>query len=291
MSGQSWMIGDVSVTRVEEMCEPGFEPAFLYPEWDPSFLDENADWLIPNCYDVASGRFIASIHSWVLRTRHHTILVDTCTGNDKNRPMFARFHMRQTAYLRRLAEAGVAPKQVDFVLCTHLHVDHCGWNTRLVDGRWVPTFPNAKYVFARKELEYWSGPEGAAAFNAGVFDDSVRPILEARQELVIDGAHELGDGLLIEPAPGHTVGQVILRLVRPDAEGVFSADIMHQPVQVHRPDWNSRFCALPAEARETRLRVLDHCADRHCRLFPGHFAGSFSGHVTRRGDRFTWSFD
>ena len=284
-------IGEVSVTRVEEVCGPGFEPAFLFKDWSEAVLEEHAAWMIPDCYDPVSKRFIASIHTWVLRTRSHTILVDTCTGNDKERPQFARFHRLSTAYYERLLEAGVDPLKVDYVLCTHLHVDHCGWNTRLIDGRWTPTFPNAKYVFSRKELDHWSGAEGREGFNAGVFEDSVRPILDAGQELIVDGDYELGDGLLIEPAPGHTEGHVTLRLLSKGAEGIFTGDIMHQPIQVYRPEWNSCFCAAPEAARATRRRILEYSAEANALVLPGHFAGTHAGRVGRRGDRFFWAFD
>jgi glyoxylase-like metal-dependent hydrolase (beta-lactamase superfamily II) len=175
----AFRVGDVSVSRVEEMMGPGFEPAYLFPDFDEDRFARHLDWMVPAYYDPAAGRFIASIHTWVLQTRHHTILVDSCTGNHKRRPAFARFDMLDLPFLDRLASAGVAPADVDFVLCTHLHIDHVGWNTRLENGRWVPTFPNARYVVSRTEHDHWDpriSPIASLPENEGVYDDSVLPV-------------------------------------------------------------------------------------------------------------------
>ena len=286
-------IGAATVTRIEERLGAGFEAAFMFPNWDPKILEEHGNWMIPDYFEAATGKFISSIHSWLIRTRHHTILVDTCCGNFKNRPDFPRFHMLDTPYLERLRAAGVAPEQVDYVLCTHLHVDHVGWNTQLVDGRWVPTFPNAKYVFSRVERDHWDParnpnvPVNAAA----VYQDSVLPVVAAGLEQIVEMTDRLGDDLLIEPAPGHTPGHVILRLLDGGQEGVFIGDVMHQPIQVYRPEWSSRFCDNPAQAEASRRRVLAHCAERNCLMFPTHFGPPHVGRISRRGDGFALAFD
>ncbi len=288
--GQPFQVGDVSVTRVTEQHGPGFAPEFLYPDWDPAMLRDRRAELLPDLFSEAEGKFISSIHTWVVRTRHHTILVDSCAGNDKHRPSLPRFNQLQLPFLDRLAAAGVAPEGVDFVLCTHLHADHCGWNTRLVDGRWVPTFPNARYVFSKAEHDYWSGPAGREGFHAGVFADSVLPVIESGQAMMIDGAGAVGDGLLLHPTPGHSPGHVAVQLMSEGQEAVFSGDIMHQPVQVWRPEWNSRFCEDGAAARASRRWLLDHAAERQAAVFTAHFARSSVGRVARRGDRFDWRF-
>lgn len=176
-------IGAFTVSRIMEYQGPIFEPDFLFPEADPAVIDANADWLLPTFIDPESMRLIMSFHSYVVRTPRHTIVVDTCLGNDKHRLQRDIWHMRNGPYLEELAAMGVAPEEVDFVMCTHLHVDHVGWNTRLVDGRWVPTFPNARYVFARAELEHWQQVAAAAdpdePINHGSYQDSVLPVVEA----------------------------------------------------------------------------------------------------------------
>jgi len=287
-------IGEITVTRIEEMLRPGMEPAAMFPAWRPEMLEDNRHWMVPNCYDESLGRFISSLHSWVVRTRHHTIVVDTCAGNHKPRPAFERFHMLNTPWLDRLAAAGVAPEQVDFVMCTHLHIDHVGWNTRLVDGRWVPTFPNAKYVFSRIDRDYWDPAKGDAAkqpVNAGVFEDSVAPILEAGLDMIVDGAGQIGDGLLIEPTPGHTPGHVVLKVQSGNEEGVFTGDLMHHPIQVFHPRMSSIFCEDPVQSADSRERVLEYCADRNCRIFPAHFGAPHAGRVLRRGAGLAFEFD
>ncbi len=151
---ETHQIGGVSVTRVIEPFGATFAPDFLLPDWDASVLDEHRDWMIPEYYNEAEAQFIISIHTWVVRTKRQTILIDSCAGNHKHRPLFPRFDQLNLPFLDRLKDAGVSPEAVDYVLCTHLHLDHVGWNTRLQDGRWVPTFPHARYVFSRAEYEH-----------------------------------------------------------------------------------------------------------------------------------------
>ena len=286
-------IGASTVTRVEERAGPGFAPHQLLPDWDPAVLKEHGDWLAPNYYEPASNKFISSIHTWVIRTRHHTILVDTCVGNHKNRPGWDRFHMLDTPYLERLKAAGVSPESVDYVMCTHLHVDHVGWNTKLENGRWVPTFPNAKYVYSKVEGDYWDPAKNKSlpAATAAIFEDSVAPVIAAGQAQPVEMNDRLGDNLLIEPAPGHAPGHVIFRLLDGGDEGVFIGDVMHHPIQVYRPEWSSAFDTDPRESERSRRRVLEHCADCAARVFPAHFGAPHIGRVRRKGAGFRFEFD
>jgi glyoxylase-like metal-dependent hydrolase (beta-lactamase superfamily II) len=283
-------IGEISISRVVEQRGAGFAPEFLFPDWDSAVLREHRALMLPACFDEVQNRFIASVHSWVLKTPRHTILIDSCGGNHKHRPTLPRFHQQDLPFLERLTEAGVPPEAVDYVCCTHLHADHCGWNTRLIDGRWVPTFPNAKYVFSRAEYEHWKGPAGREGFNAGVYQDSVLPVVESGQAEMIDGEGAVADGLTFRPTPGHSPGHVAIRLVHGGQKGIFSGDIMHQPVQVFRPDWNSRFCGQPELARASRRWLLEQAAEDGSIVFTAHFADSSAGRVTRRGDDFDWRF-
>ena len=284
------MIGQTSVRQVIEQRGPGFAPDFLFPNWDDAVLRRHAEMMIPQCFDQAQGRFIASIHTWVLHTAHHTILIDSCAGNHKNRPALPRFHQLDLPFLDRLAEAGVSPEAVDYVCCTHLHADHCGWNTRLIDGRWVPTFPNAKYVFSKAECDHWSGQGGREGFNAGVYEDSVLPVIASGQAVVIDGEGAIGDGLYFRPTPGHSVGHVAIELADGNQRAIFSGDVMHQPLQVFRPDWNSAFCENGDQARHSRRWLLEKAAEDASVIFTAHFANSSAGRVTRSGEAFNWHF-
>ena len=286
----NFRIGDIQVTRVTEQVGPGFAPDFLYPDWNPSVIDEHRAWMVPDCFDEVEQKFIASIHTWVVRTSRRTILIDTCAGNDKHRPSLPRFHMLRVPFLERLAAAGVHPHEVDYVLCTHLHADHVGWNTRLIDGRWVPTFPNARYVFSRAEHDHWSGPAGTTGFMAGVYQDSVLPVVEAGLADVVEGDGEILDGLTAHPTPGHSAGHIAFSLGRAGQQGLFTGDVMHQPIQVYNPHWNSLFCEDPVAARASRNWALEHAAETRATVFTAHFARCSAGHVHRHGDGFAWEF-
>ncbi|MBM3555998.1 MAG: MBL fold metallo-hydrolase [Alphaproteobacteria bacterium] len=277
-------IGAFALDRVVETDGLGFSPKGLIADLDEAVFESHFGWMVPGHYDPATRRFVMGVHSWVLRTSRHTILVDTCAGNHKTRTQMPGFHKLDTPWLARLAEVGVRPEAVDFVLCTHLHVDHVGWNTRLADGRWVPTFPNARYLFSRVEHDHW------AKGRDEVYVDSVLPVVEKGQARMIEGSDEIEAGLRIEPAPGHTPGSVILAAESQGSRAIFSGDIMHHPVQVFEPDWNSRFCVDQAQARATRRLVLERCSDSGALLLPAHFGPPHGGRIRRRGDKFAIDF-
>ena len=179
---QTLDLGGITVERVVESEGPSFHPGFIFPDATPEALAGERDWLLPHFLDAESGRLLMSLHSYVICTERHTILVDTCVGNDKERPSTPPWHRRNTTWLDDLRAKSVPPESVDFVLCTHLHVDHVGWNTRLSDGRWVPTFPNARYLFHKDEYAHWEAnemPNVGSGTTEGSFEDSVLPVVEA----------------------------------------------------------------------------------------------------------------
>ena len=284
--------GDVTVDRLVEVEGPGFHPSFMLPDATDEALAAQADWLVPNFLHLESGRFVQSIHAYVIRTPHHTILVDTCVGNDKERPSTKAWHRMATPWLDRLRVMGVQPEAVDFVLCTHLHVDHVGWNTRLVDGRWVPTFPNAKYLFHRAEYAFFEAEAKRAADEAGrsgagdgCFVDSVLPVVEAGRAVFVGDDHALDDRMHLELTPGHTPGHVCLHLAGPQGRAVFSGDLMHHPVQCAHPEWNSRFCVDPAQSRATRQRFVETQAETGAIVLAAHFAAPTAGRIVGRDGR------
>ena len=291
----SWAIGEITVTRIEEQLGPAGRPSDQYlAGFDREMLARHADWLIPHHYSPELDRLITSIHSWLIRTKHHTILLDCCGGNHKNRPGFPRFHEQDHPYLERLRKAGVMPEDIDIVLCTHLHSDHVGWNTMLRDGRWVPTFPNAKYIFSRLEHDL-GDPRKSATAEADLqrsfsYRDSVLPVIEARQAVIVDGTHSLDDGLTIVPAPGHTQGHIAMWLVNSSQRALFAGDVLHHPLQIYAPHWNSAFCELPDVARVTRLQMLEQCVEHDAKLFPAHFGFPHVARVLASGDRFAHEF-
>jgi glyoxylase-like metal-dependent hydrolase (beta-lactamase superfamily II) len=281
-------LGQFEIDRVLESEGPFLEVQDFIPEAEQSVIEANRDWLMPRYIEPESNKIILAIQSYILRTPRHTILVDTCVGNHKPRPGRPMFDQLNLPYLADLAAAGVRPEEVDFVLCTHLHVDHVGWNTQLVDGRWVPTFPNAKYIFARKEYDFWrqrhlDGTQGPVP---NVYDDSVLPVMEAGQAVLVGMDHQIDDGLWFEPAPGHTAGNVVLHLESMDARAVLSGDVMHHPLQLVRPEWSSRACEDPVQSAATRRALIERYADTDTLIAPAHFASPTMGHIISRGDAF-----
>jgi glyoxylase-like metal-dependent hydrolase (beta-lactamase superfamily II) len=285
----AFRIGAALITRVEEVLEPGFEPARALPGFDPALFERYPILAGPDFFDPPSGKLMSSIQSWLIRLAGRTILVDTCSGNGKTRalPMFQRFHMLNRPYLDNLAAAGLSPDEVDIVFLTHLHIDHVGWNTRREGERWAPTFRNACYLIGRAEFEHWtSGPGlGCLPENAAVIEDSVRPLVEAGLVDFIEPGDEIAPGLVVEAAPGHTATQLNLRYSAPDGTSfICSADVMNQPIQIYAPELNSWFCEEPEVARATRLRLLEDCARTGALLLPGHFGYPHAGYVRRDGE-------
>ena len=284
----SFKVGPVTITRVEEVLERGFKPSFLFPEFDPSLMERHPILAGPNFFDRNSGQLISSIQSWLIRLNGKIILVDTCSGNGKVRalPLFQRFHMLDLPFLDNLARAGVQPEDVDLVFVTHLHVDHVGWNTRREGERWVPTFPNARYLFGRAEYEHWTSGHGSALFpaNVAVIEDSVLPIVEAGLADFVDPGDEILPGLKVEAAPGHTTTQLNLTYAGPDGGFVCSADVFHQPIQIYAPELNSCFCEDAEAARRTRRALLERLASTGDLLLPIHFGPPHAGYVRREAD-------
>jgi Sigma-70 region 3/Metallo-beta-lactamase superfamily len=172
-----WHVGEVEITRMLEFEAALFDPAVIHPEASPEIIERHLSWLTPTLMDPTSGLMIFAFRSTVIKTPHATILIDTCSGNDKERPHKLRYHRKNWPYLANLAAAGFAPEDIDYVLCTHLHADHVGWNTRLLNGRWMPTFPNARYLFAREEWEHWRAAESRAAYTTDPYKSPIYSIL------------------------------------------------------------------------------------------------------------------
>jgi glyoxylase-like metal-dependent hydrolase (beta-lactamase superfamily II) len=289
-----YSVGDVTVTRVPELILDSNTPEYLYPQWGSSLVQEHEKWLVSGNMDKTQTYLLQSIHTWVLQTKQHTILIDTGVGNDKERIWVPRFHRLKSPYLERLKATGVTPEMIDYVILTHLHLDHVGWNTQLIDGTWEPTFPNATYVFSKAEQRHYSNPENYPVNNRVkfvIYEDSVRPVMQAGQAEIIepDGAEFL-EGISFYPVPGHSVGQMAVCLTSCGKKAIFGADVMHHPIQVYYPEWNSVYCEDALQARASRRRVLNYLADKHALFFSSHFAETSAGRVIRTGDRFMWQF-
>lgn len=300
----SFGVGDYAIMRIEEWSGALIKPADLMPDLDRDSWDALEPELVPRHYDPERGAHLNVVQSWVLRSADLTILVDTGIGNGKTRPGFPMWENLELPWLAELAALGVTPESVDYIVATHLHSDHVGWNTRWNDGEWVPTFPNARYLFPEPDVLFWdpqTGGEGSrhdgragdapdfvsatARRNRLAFEDSVRPILEAGLADIWSGGFTLADGVTLEPAPGHTPGLSVLRVESGSDRAVLVGDMLHSPVQVAHPELNSCFCENAEEARASRARVLEWAADNTALVIPAHLAGSHAVEVKREGSR------
>jgi glyoxylase-like metal-dependent hydrolase (beta-lactamase superfamily II) len=283
MSGafQRWKLGDLTVTKVLEL-ETLSGAGWILPDATPARLAQ-IPWLVPDFAD-ADGRARMSVHALVIESPGRRILVDTCVGNDKLRPTIPGWDRRQGSFLADLAAAGFPAESIDTVLCTHLHVDHVGWNTRLERDRWVPTFPNARYLFCERELAYWNEHDDRAF--GDVMGDSVRPVLEAGLVDLVQADHGVSPEVKLEPTPGHTPGHVSVRLRSRGEQAVVTGDLMHHPVQCAFPEWASRADVDPALAQRTRRRFLERSAQTSELVFGTHFAGASAGRVVPDGGGF-----
>lgn len=285
-------IGNAEVSRIEEYHGLGFPPKLFFPEWDDGLVEKHLDWMVPGHYVPEEGRLMGSIHSWLIKLPNLTVLVDTCSGNHKHRPDSPFFSMMHSQYMENLAAAGVHPDEVDIVFCTHLHIDHVGWNTRLLDGRWVPTFKNAKYVASRAEFDRITNQEKDVPDHREMIVDTIQPIIESGQWLLIDTPYQLSDELLIEASPGHTPDHSHLTLTTKGGRAVFVGDIVHHPIQITFPQWSSAACVAPLQAAETRKKVLSEISETGAWLMPVHFAKPFCCKVGKRqGEGFVCLMD
>ncbi|WP_327673471.1 MBL fold metallo-hydrolase [Kitasatospora sp. NBC_00458] len=296
------VLGDAEVIRVVEW-EGAFTPArTIVPGLPAEEWERNADWLAPDHWDPVADTYLGALQTWVIRHGGRTVLVDTAVGEGRQRPHSPAFHDRRSDFLERLAAAGVRPEDVDVVVNTHLHGDHVGWNTRALDGEWVPSFPNAVYYLPAADHAAIDpdGPEsGPAPAGADariwreerrlMFADSIAPVIRSGQAVLWSDGHRLDEALTLEPAPGHTPGSSVLRLDSRGDRAVFVGDLLHSPVQLVHPGCNSCFCEDPAGAAASRLRVLRRAADERELVIPAHFAGAGAVEVRRQGAGFAVS--
>ena len=279
---QTFTIGSTQISKVIDCIEPT-SPRLLYVEKRKDDFDPYLDWLQPQFLD-AEKRMLLSIHTFLIRTKHHTVLIDTCVGNDKQGLAFPQWNGRQDAsYIHRLAAAGYSPEAIDYVFCTHMHLDHTGWNTQLRDGRWVPTFPNAKYLFNKKEWEHWKAehnPEDQA-----VVQQNILPIIEAEQVEWVDNAWEIDDEVTLLPTPGHTPGHCSVRLRSNGQNAVVTGDMMIHPVQIAEPQWSQAADADKALAIKTRTQFVDQHCDTSTMILGTHFNTPTGVHIVSKGEK------
>jgi glyoxylase-like metal-dependent hydrolase (beta-lactamase superfamily II) len=284
-------MGDVKVSRLEELHRLGQGPEKMFENFDPDEWRAHQHLLSPREWDPATNAVGICLQSWVVESDGKTIIIDTGVGNDK--PRAGHFDHMHTPYLDLLAESGITPEDVDVVLLTHLHMDHVGWNTRLVDDQWVPTFPNATYVLPTADLAFWDPANTGKydrrgdAFMTNVFADSITPVLQNAKVARWDDGYVVDGNLRIEPAPGHTPGNAVIKLSSRGDQGVFTGDMMHSPIQFALPHLHSCFCEKPLDSMKSRVKTLGWASDEGALIFAGHFGDDKAAEIARDGDRFT----
>jgi glyoxylase-like metal-dependent hydrolase (beta-lactamase superfamily II) len=278
-----WRVGDVTITRIVEMDAIGGSK-FILPQATKEAVQEIA-WLQPHFAD-AEGRLKMSIHALVVETPTRRIVVDTCIGNDKPRASMPAWNQMQTSFMRDFEAAGFARDSIDIVLCTHLHVDHVGWNTMLVDGKWIPTFPKARYLMARTEFDYWKTEPDTFASEPAIFHDSVKPVFDAGLVDLVETDHVVCDELRLTPTLGHTPGHVSIKISSKGQEALITGDFVHHPCQMAHPEWASAPDFDQAQSTKTRWDTFSTLAGAPTLVIGTHFATPTAGHIVRDGEAF-----
>jgi glyoxylase-like metal-dependent hydrolase (beta-lactamase superfamily II) len=273
-------IGKYAIDKVVELERPFAHAQDFFPDLTDEMLgvckrDLPAGLLAPN--DFVN----MSYHAFLVRTDRFTMLIDTCCGNHKERLVRPEFHRLNTDFMGVLAKAGVTPEQVDYIMCTHLHWDHIGWNTQLVDGRWVPTFPNAKYIISRTEYDYWDAAyrRGDSSIHCVSFEDSILPVKRAEQVVLVADDHQFDDGIVLEPCFGHSPGHVVINIASEGARGVVTGDVIHHQIQLRYPAMSTKADTDRDLARQTRTALIEKHAGTGTLLLPAHFITPTVGRI------------
>ncbi len=296
LSGEQWKIGDVTITKVTEAGAPSPVPFWenLLANATPAEVEE-ISWLRPT-WSNDENEFFASMHSFLVETPTAKIVVDTGVGNHKQRIM-PMFHGLDTDFLEKFQDVWNLD-DVDGVICTHLHVDHAGWNTRLVDGEWVPTFPNAQYYFVRKEFDHWKNyaeSEGPDVYTEwahdmidgkAVFEDCVAPIEKAGLITWVDSDSEITPEISLVPTPGHSPGHVSVLIRSQGESAILTGDLMHFVCQVARPDWSANLDDDLVKSAESRKRIVEQYADTDTLVLGMHFPTPSGGRIVSKGDSY-----
>ena len=282
-------IGDVTITSIVEREGPWRKPEDMFPAYDPEVGKRHLAEMDPVVFDPASGKMYITYQTFIVRTPKHTVLVDTCTGENKGYP--APMDFPKQPWLDNFRMAGLRFEDIDYVFCTHLHIDHCGWNTVLRDGRWVPTFPKAKYIFHKNEYAYWEEATKREENPPGnVWRYNCLPVVEAGQALLVDDAFELDETFTLTPTPGHSPCHCCVNIRSRGQQAVVTGDMMHHALQCREPDWSTIFDTDPKQAAQSRRNFLGSVAGTDTLLLPIHFPSPTAGRIEADGDRFHYRF-
>ena len=276
----SWTVGRVKLTKIVEIASTG-GTRFIHPQATSEEI-QKLPWLVPN-YASAEGRLKLAVQSWIVETPSRKIIVDTCIGNNKQGRSVPVWNNLDKPFLADLAAAGYPADSIDTVLCTHLHVDHVGWNTTLIDGQWVPTFANARYIFGGDEYDYWAAHSHERDEHKAVFEDSVQPIVTRGLADLVAGNARISDEISLIPTPGHSPGHVSVLIRSEGEEALLTGDVAHHPCQMAHMDWSSTADTDPVQSAKTRRDLFARFADTPTLVFGGHFD---PGRIVRDGNAF-----
>ncbi|MEC7369352.1 MAG: MBL fold metallo-hydrolase [Pseudomonadota bacterium] len=282
----SWQVGNIKITRVVEMQVTGGS-RFILPQAIPETILP-MQWLQPHFADE-QGKLIMSIHALVIETADRKMIVDTCIGNDKKRNI-ANWSNLQLPFLEDLQKAGYDRFEIDTVMCTHLHVDHVGWNTMLMDGEWIPTFPNAEYLMGKKEYEYWHNAE-PDQLNEGLLEDSVKPVFDAGLVKLVPMDFEVCEGIYFEATPGHTPGHVSIHIESQGQHALITGDSFHHPCQIEKVQWSSSADYDQVASKQTRESLLTKYGDSNVLIIGTHFATPTAGYLRKKGSTYVLDVD
>jgi glyoxylase-like metal-dependent hydrolase (beta-lactamase superfamily II) len=282
---RTWTIGEVEVTRIVEVNDHVDPLAFLL-EGGSRELMKQYDWLFPH-FSTPEGDLKISFQCFVVKTPKRRIMVDTCIGNDRWRE-HAIFNDMQTSFLEDLQHAGFPPETIDTVLCTHLHFDHVGWNTRKVAGKWVPTFPNARYLLGRREWDHWKEVPRDGGVHSQHLVDAIQPVLDAGLADFIEADRQVCEEINLMPTPGHTPGHVSVHIRSQGQEAIITGDMMHHPIQIARPLMPANFCMDKTQACTTRKEFVDRFGGSKTLIIGSHFCDPTAGWIEREQDH--WRF-
>ena len=291
-------VGKFTVESIVERERVPVAAQWLFPNVTDGIVDKHKHALGPNFINPQTNEFYLCFQSYLVRANGKNIIVDCCNGNHKSRKTIPFLHdLSSPDYMNNLARFGLEPADIDMVCCTHLHTDHVGWNTRLDNGRWVPTFPNAQYVMSAMEFEYFkalNAKDPAKPANHGAFNDSVLPVIEAGLARLIDLGHAdslvLDEGVKLQAAHGHSIGHMAMKLTSTGASAILCGDAIHSPIQFLEPQLYNMGDFAPEQARETRHRILSECAENGSYLLPAHFPAPTAVLVAATVDGFTCRF-
>jgi glyoxylase-like metal-dependent hydrolase (beta-lactamase superfamily II) len=282
-------VGKITIKRIVDLEFVPFAANLVFPDATQEKIKNLSSTVGMKHFAEKTFDLLLSFHSYLIQTDKYNILVDTCCGNDKDRATRPAWHKRQGPFLDNLKKNGLMASDIDIVLCTHLHADHVGWNTQLIGGKWHPTFSNAQYLFTIKEFEYWKNKNEqnlSEPIMYGSFDDSILPVIASGQASFVNSDHQIDDGVRIEPAYGHTPGNIIVHVESAKEHAVLCGDVIHHPLQLSKPLWSTNFCFDPNLSRQTRINLLETYADTETAILPAHFHSPDYGCIERHGSGF-----